>query len=438
METPRAAALTTPFPRRRPVPLVAAAPDLKWDGLLLCVAGYILTSVGRVHQLFPVMELLHPAILTGVFAILILLFDPLEQRSSRHLLVPTTKYLVAFLIWMLLSLPWALHVGNSAELVFDNFVKTVLMYLVMAASVRGVRDVERLAFVYLLSATIYSMVVISRFDLGAGDAWRLGRLYYYDANDFATFALTAFPLGFYFVLSARTLFVRLGVSLGLGVLILGFVRSGSRGGFIALVVVIGFMLLRYTGIPLRTRLFSAAIIMFAILGLASDKYWEQMTTIWSDTDYNMTEESGRIQIWKRGVGYMLDNPVFGVGPNNFPVAEGTISPFAHRQQLGFGVRWNAAHNSYIQTGAELGVPGLLLLFAIIVSTFQALRRTGRRAAVLIDEARARLTSALTASLIGFVVGAFFLSLAYSEMLYTLVALAVGLHKVATAPVFAET
>ena len=40
---------------------------------------------------------------------------------------------------------------------------------------------------------------------------------------------------------------------------------------------------------------------------------------------------------------------------------------------------------------------------------------------------------LTASLIGFVVGAFFLSLAYTEMLYTLIALAVGLQKVAHAP-----
>jgi hypothetical protein len=39
---------------------------------------------------------------------------------------------------------------------------------------------------------------------------------------------------------------------------------------------------------------------------------------------------------------------------------------------------------------------------------------------------------LTASLIGFAVGAFFLSLAYTEMLYTLIALAVGLQKVAQA------
>jgi hypothetical protein len=41
-----------------------------------------------------------------------------------------------------------------------------------------------------------------------------------------------------------------------------------------------------------------------------------------------------------------------------------------------------------------------------------------------------LASALTAAVIGFVVGAFFLSLAYQEMFFTVLALVVGLHKVA--------
>lgn len=45
---------------------------------------------------------------------------------------------------------------------------------------------------------------------------------------------------------------------------------------------------------------------------------------------------------------------------------------------------------------------------------------------------AQLRQVLTASLIGFAMGAFFLSLAYSQMLYTLVGLAVGLRKVAAA------
>ena len=159
-----------------------------------------------------------------------------------------------------------------------------------------------------------------------------------------------------------------------------------------------------------------------------------MSTILSDADYNRNAESGRMQIWRRGVGYMLQHPILGVGPNNFQTAEGTLSPFAQRQQFGVGVRWNAAHNSFVQAGAELGLPGLVLFLAVIATAFRSLRRSGRRAgaAVLTDGRQRELTQALTASLIGFTVGAFFLSLAYSEMLYTLVALVVGLERVTAA------
>src|SRR4029077_16062919 len=118
-----------------------------------------------------------------------------------------------------------------------------------------------------------------------------------------------------------------------------------------------FIVARYSAIPLGRRVLVTAVVAAIVVGTASSQYWEQMGTIVSDTDYNRTEESGRMQIWARGLGYMLENPLFGVGPNNFQTAEGTLSPYAERQQFGVGVRWNAAHNSYIQVGAELGVVG---------------------------------------------------------------------------------
>jgi O-antigen ligase len=312
-------------------------------------------------------------------------------------------------------------VGNSFDLVFDNFIKTVLMYIVVAGAIRDVRDVERLAAAYLVAAAVYAAVVISRFELGDGDAWRLGRLYYYDANDFATFLVSAMPLGLYFAHAGRRRAVRLLALVALLVLTIAFVRTGSRGGFLALVVAVGFVLLRYRAIATRWRVCTFVVAALLLAATASEQYWRQMGTILSDADYNQTEETGRLQIWRRGVGYMLQYPVLGVGPNNFQTAEGTRSPFADREPFGKGVRWNAPHSSFIQVGAELGIAGLALFVTLIVSAFAALR----------NGARLELTQAITASLIGFVVGACFLSLAYSEMLYTLVAFAVGLRKVTT-------
>src|SRR4029077_13534505 len=107
------------------------------------------------------------------------------------------------------------------------------------------------------------------------------------------------------------------------------------------------------------------------------------------------------------------NPLLGVGPGNFQSAEGMLSPLDERQQVGIGVRWNAPHNSFVPGGGEVGVPGLALYAAVIASAFLALRRGGP------------LTPPLTAALLGFVVGSFFLSLAYSDMLYTLLAFSIG-------------
>jgi O-antigen ligase len=406
-------------------------PDSTWDALMLCVAGYILTSVGRVHQLFTALEPLHPAVVVGTLAAVLYAFDQRRQRRLNHLSGPTTTFLLALLLWMVLSVPNALSAGNSFDLIFGNFIKTAAMYFVTAAAVRGIRDVERLMLVYLLAAATYATVVVARFDVGTGDDWRLGHLYYYDANDFATFAVTAAPFAVYLLHAARRPVTRLLAVGALAVLTLALVRSGSRGGFLALAAVGGFIVLRYSGIPLRWRVSATALVVLVLLGTASDQYWQQMGTIVSDEDYNRTGETGRLQIWSRGVGYMLQHPILGVGPNNFPTAEGTISPLAERQQFGIGVRWSAAHNSLIQVGAEVGVPGLVLFIGMIASGFGALRRSGRSQSVLADprENRSELALALTASLIGFVVGSFFLSLAYSEMLYTLLALIVGLNKV---------
>ena len=419
-------------PAHRPV-LAADPPDQRWDLLLLCVTAHILMAVGRFHQLFPALDVLRPALLTGLVGIVIYLFDRSEARRLGGLVrQPTTKYLLAFLFWMMLSLPGALVRGDSVDLVFDGFLKTVVMFLLVAGAVRGIRDVERLAIAYLVSATVYAVVVVTRFDLGAGEDWRLGRLYYYDANDLATFLVTAVPLGLYFLHAGRTVMARVLAIASLAALTVAFVYTGSRGGFIALAAMAGYIVLRYSAISFHRRAAATVLVALIVAGTASDRYWEQMGTIMSDTDYNRSDETGRMRIWRRGIGYMLQNPLFGVGPRNFQTAEGTLSELAERQQFGVGVQWNAAHNTFIQVGAELGIVGLAVFLGLLASAFRALRRSRprERTPAARQDRRTQLTQVITASLIGFVVGAFFLSLAYAEMLYALIAMAVGLHKVA--------
>jgi O-antigen ligase len=313
-----------------------------------------------------------------------------------------------------------------------DFARAIAMYVVIAASVRSARDVERLALVYFGIAVVYTLIILSRFQLGP-DNWRLGRLYYYDANDFATLITTAMPLGLYFALAYRRVVLRLLSFGGLLVLVVALIRSGSRGGFLAFLAVAAFILVGFTSVPARARISGLAVILAVLSTTASDKYWTQMQTIvHPHEDYNTTDETGRVKIWKRGIGYMVGSPAFGVGMGNFQTAEGTLSSFARRSETGRGVRWGAAHNTFVQIGAELGIPGLLLFLGLLVSLFASLRRVARYAARAgpAHTDWARLAQSLTAALVGFVVGSFFLSLAYADMLYTLAALVVALAKIA--------
>jgi len=412
-----------------PATAAVAKPAPAWDLLLVCVAVYIATSVGRIHQLFPILSLFKPALLSAVMAIGLFVLDKNRQRRLALLRSRTTSCLIGLLVWSALSVPAALNQGLAFHS-WTEFARTVVMFFVVASSIRHARDVERLALVYFAVTVVYTGVVVSRFQLGAED-WRLGRLYYYDANDLATLIATAMPLGLYLVLAHRHLVLRLCAGAGLAVLAVGLIRSGSRGGFLALLAVTAFVLLGFTTVPARARV-AGLIVILAVAGTsASNRYWTQMQTIiHPNEDYNATSEAGRLKIWQRGIGYMAGNPIFGVGIRNFQVAEGTISPLAKLQERGIGVLWGAAHNSFVQMGAELGVPGLLLFVGLIAGTFRALRRVvsaRSRAGPTRDEV-ARLAQSLMAALVGFVVGAFFLSLGYADILYTLAAFSVGLAK----------
>src|SRR5262249_33824419 len=98
---------------------VVHAYDARWDLLLVAVGGYILTAVGRVHELFPALNVVRPAILTGLVAIVLFVLDGRSDRRLRLVWTGPAKWLIAFFVWMLLAVPGALVLGTSVELVGD-------------------------------------------------------------------------------------------------------------------------------------------------------------------------------------------------------------------------------------------------------------------------------------------------------------------------------
>ena len=103
--------------------------------------------------------------------------------------------------------------------------------------------------------------MLVRSDVGGG-SWRLGGLYYYDANDYATLAVSALPLGLYFALGQHRSSRRVAGAAGLVALSITFVWSGSRGGFLALLGVAAFVLFRFPAIKKTWRVLGTAAVVY--------------------------------------------------------------------------------------------------------------------------------------------------------------------------------
>jgi O-antigen ligase len=280
----------------------------------------------------------------------------------------------------------------------------------------------------VLGAAIYCAQILTTFEVGAGG--RLGNLFYYDSNDLAMLVVCTLPFVVFSLRPSATSKLRI-AALGIAALfVLTIVKAGSRGGFLGLIAVSLYLLLGFRAVAARIRFGAVALCAILLFSIAGPQFWNMMgTMLHPKDDYNFNgDQAGRQAVWERGIGYMKGNPVFGVGANAFPAAEGMISELVEQQKMGRGIKWSAAHNAFVQIGAELGVPGLIALIAQIVTIVATCIAIASKRSRASPDERA-LAQAMIGTVVGYVVCGFFLSQAYSAFLYAACALTVGLASI---------
>lgn len=401
------------------------------DALLLVLALMALTYIWRVQDLFPPIGRISPA-LTVTIAALVLWFFDADRRRRLHLIdTPTLRLLLGLIVFMLLSVPGSLWPGNSVRFLYQDFGLTVVFMLLVAVAIRGTRDLEWFAMIHVLGATMYSAVVLARGKVSADG--RLSGLNYYDANDLALVLVCTLPLTVYFMRKEVRPWLRGTALICFILLTLTVVKTGSRGGFVGLLVTMGYILFQFRAIKKGTRIAAAVAGIVVLTVVGSETYWTRIQSILRpQEDYNWSENNlaGRKAIWTRGVGYMLSRPLFGVGVRCFPQAEGMLSSVGVQRTLtAQGFKWSAAHNSFVEVGAELGLPALILFVLAFLRSIKTLARLPARAGpATVTPADGALAQALIGSLLGYIVSGFFLSQAYSAYLYGLFGLVIGLTK----------
>jgi O-antigen ligase len=182
----------------------------------------------------------------------------------------------------------------------------------------------------------------------------------------------------------------------------------------------------------RTSLLAAVIVALAVA--APPGYWRQMSTIMSPSqDYNFSSVDGRSALIKRGMGYMAQYPVFGIGIWNFAKAECTLPRKVADIDPGGPLRCTAPHNSLLQVGTELGVPGLIVWASLLIGGIIAPLRLRRRLPVFWRRGTATqrflyaTTSFLPVAMIGFGVTSLFVTFGFAEPIYMMAAFVTGLY-----------
>ena len=91
------------------------------------------------------------------------------------------------------------------------------------------------------------------------------------------------------------------------------------------------------------------------------------------------------------------------------------------------------HDTYLETLAELGIPGLFLFMGLLVATASSLRASAHAARRAGAAGLERATNALRLSVLAWAVAAIFLSLETSRPLWILIGFALAVGRIDRAP-----
>jgi O-antigen ligase len=260
----------------------------------------------------------------------------------------------AYLAWAILSIGWAID-PTVAWAQLTTLIQLVLIAALVADFVVHRPTIVRpVMWVYSVSAAATAVVGIQTYLAnGVGDS-RAAAIDDQNPATFAAVLLPAFVFGLYEITNGQRRIAGAAIT---ALTAAGILVSGTRGAWVAVVVVVVFVLLP----QLRPRRRIAAIVMAVALGAVlyqlpgvPDLLAERTGTAVS------TGGAGRTDIWSVAGSIYATAPVLGVGFANFPVAyTPDMVRAANVDRLVYAGR--APHNAVIGTLIELGPIGLLLV-----------------------------------------------------------------------------
>lgn len=280
--------------------------------------------LGRPQDLLIFLQPFRPALLLTALTLGSLVVTGHGKKLSQTAATPEAKLYLLFFAVMVIGIPFAFHRRFAFDGVFVGYLPNLLYFLAAVCLVDSVERLRGLLWVACLSALLYSLGGYVYGTAVEGRQVIYGEMF--DPNDIAYVLVSLFPLSLPFLYRDQKrwqgLVAVISVCSSIGLILL----TGSRGGLLGLAFVTGIVLL--TGIGGLSMKHKLSLIVMMGLGyiIVEDQVnWERYLTLGDiESDYNLTDEFGRMQIWSYAIDLTLSNPLTGVGVSCFPMALGYL------------------------------------------------------------------------------------------------------------------
>lgn len=366
---------------------------------------------------------------------------PPRQAGTAFLLM------VAYGLVVLLSLLRASNFDAAME-ALDDFWKNGIIAVVVVILLRNRTSLRYVVWILIVSGIFLGTISVWQYLTGTftNPYWGFaeaaveniaGRSSGYriagpigDPNFYAQIMLVIVPLAFSRFIAEKNAALKLLALWGTAVTILTVVFTFSRGAFLGLLVM--GVILFYFHPPKPNEIVAMLVFFFFLIPYIPAEYTDRLMTldllVGSNTNVrNEVSFRGRASEYTAAILMFMDNPILGVGARNY-------APYyqQYSRMIGLDPRSEArsAHSFYLETAAEMGLAGLIVLSLILWAVFRSVAAAWRMCQKAGDKELGELVLSVAVGFVGFMFAATFIHGAYPRYFWLLVGIGLSLSEVA--------
>lgn len=390
--------------------------------------GHMLTFIGlwlftlvlyaRPAEFYPSPVTASIALIIALATLAFFLPSQLSLDGTLTTRTPEINFVLLFMLTGLLSIPLAINPLTAWGEFSGAFIRCIVMFIVIVNVLRTRARLNALLLLAMGSAVWLSVDAINDVRLGQAtvEGYRTdgtGTGIFGNTNDMALHVVTLLPIGIALLFGSKGMVRKSFFGACSVVMLVAIVLSYSRGAFLGVIVVLIFMAMKFGSRHRLGVIFGVVVLGGAALLFTPDNYGGRLLSIFTSVDGGSA--NARRGELLRSLYVSLRHPLLGIGMGNY--------------QNEMSYRGQVTHNAYTQVSVELGVAALICYTLFIITPLRKLGQIVRETFTARHSSKYyHLAVGLQASLIGYMVSSFFLSVAYLWYVYYLVGFAVCLRR----------